>query len=99
VCRSNGQAVIRQAQLAFSRQANACLIVQKGQVVGSGLDPNISVAAALYQLPRVARLRGLSEAAVRSLVDQSTQGRTVGFLGEVRVNVLELNLSLDKIKK
>jgi K+-transporting ATPase ATPase C chain len=65
---------------------------------GSGLDPNISVAAALYQLPRLARLRGLSESTLRRLVDQYTQGRTLGFLGEPRVNVLELNLALDGIK-
>ena len=66
---------------------------------GSGLDPDISVAAALYQLPRVARLRGLSVSAVQTLVDQYTRGRTLGFLGEPRVNVLELNLALDGIKK
>lgn len=66
---------------------------------GSGLDPNISIAAALYQIPRVARLRGMSESALRALVDQVTQGRQLGFLGEPRLNVLELNLALDEIKK
>jgi K+-transporting ATPase ATPase C chain len=66
---------------------------------GSGLDPNISVAAALYQTPRVARARGLSEEAVRALVDQYTIGRQFGILGEPRVNILDINLALDKLPK
>ena len=62
---------------------------------GSGLDPQISPAAADYQVKRVARERKMPEDEVRRLVEQATAGRTFGVLGEPRVNVLELNLALD----
>jgi K+-transporting ATPase ATPase C chain len=65
----------------------------------SGLDPHISLAAAYYQAPRIARLRGLSQDTVKILIAKHASGRLFGFIGEPVVNVLELNLALDAYKK
>jgi K+-transporting ATPase ATPase C chain len=88
------------ADVATLRQENPSAAVPVDLVTtsASGLDPDISPAAAMFQVPRVAKTRGLREERVRSLVESETRGRWFGLLGEPQVNVLELNLALDGLK-
>jgi K+-transporting ATPase ATPase C chain len=88
-------AVTSSVEAARKENASAAVPIDLVTSSASGLDPHVSPASAAFQVPRVARERGVAAADVQRLVDAHTQGRQLGFLGEPVVNVLELNLALD----
>jgi len=92
-------AVTANVEAARRENPNAPVPIDLVTTSASGVDPHLSPAAADFQVPRVARERGMSESDVRRLVDTHTEGRQLGFLGEPRVNVLELNLALDAYER
>jgi len=89
-------AVTANVEAARKENPNTPVPIDLVTTSASGFDPHLSPAAADFQVPRVARERGMGEADVRRLVEANTEGRSLGFLGEPRVNVLELNLALDR---